>query len=48
MHFFVFFGNARRELGTDKALAALDIGRLDLADVSMCVRCGGRDVDSIF
>ena len=46
--FFFFFGNARCELGTDEALAALDIGRLDLADVSVCARCGGRGVDGVF
>ena len=46
--FFFFFGNACRELGADEALAALDIGRLDLADVSVCARCGGQGVDSIF
>ena len=46
--FFFFFGNARCELGADKALVALDIGQLDLVDVSVCARCGGRGVDGVF
>ena len=48
---FFFFLEMRivtHELGADEALAALDIGRLDLADVSVCTRCGGRGVDGVF
>ena len=49
MHFFFFFfGNVRRELGANEVLAPLDIGRLDLVDVSVCARCGGRGVDGVF